>query len=273
MDASKATPAPVKLPRYASSLEEAATLAASTGKPKLTQNVYGTVLLIPASGAYKIDFGLAKWPPADIKKEVCCRVLLVSTWTDNRWGFAGGGVAYGEDPLDAMNREFLEETGSTSTTFEKGDYCFSHVKPDGSSTHVFCKRTTDLAHFQSILTDFHSKSERTAYVDEVIGICGMPLWIEGPELCSQVDTGKNSVWGLPRLLVGNGGSFTQGIFLKVHTGLAREQFLLVLIKHKVLTEALLERIVELSKAFPLGPPLLSCADLLSLPGVREVLNN
>jgi len=265
----KGKPLPLQLPRYANSLGEAASLAASTGKPKLKQNVYGTVLLVPASGAYKIDFGLEQ-PTKNIKKEACCRVLLVSTWTDNRWGFVGGGVEDGESALDAMNREFLEETGSTSTMFEQGDYCFSHVKPDGSSTHVFCRRTTDQAHFQSIMTDFHAKSERDAYVDEVIGICGMPIWIEGPELCTQVDTGKNSVWGLPRLLVGNGGAFTQGTFLKVPTGLAREQFLLVLLKHKVLTEALLERIVELSKAFVLGPPL--ALDLLSLPGVEAVLS-
>jgi 8-oxo-dGTP pyrophosphatase MutT (NUDIX family) len=39
-------------------------------------------------------------------------VLLVRSWFGHqRWNLPGGGVARGEDPLDAAKRELLEETG------------------------------------------------------------------------------------------------------------------------------------------------------------------
>lgn len=252
------------LPRYAETLEAAYRFAGSTGTKKL---VYGTIFYLPLPN--KIDFGAAAWPPAFIKKDVCPRALLVSTWTDNRWGFVGGGVDAGESPLSAMNREFLEETGSPGE-FSESDYCFSHIRADGTITSIYCKLTSDLSYFQSIMTEFHAASNRGSYIDEVIGICGMPLWIEGPELHSEI-SGKNNCWGLPRLLVGNGGAFTEGPFPRVKATMSREHFILALLKAGVLSDSLFDRVYELSQGFPLGPPLASREDMLRVPGVTEVL--
>lgn len=47
---------------------------------------YGTLILMPTDYATMVvDFGSAAWPPQHDKAKVCPRVLLVSTWTDNRW--------------------------------------------------------------------------------------------------------------------------------------------------------------------------------------------
>lgn len=263
-------------PRYCKSMEEAAALVQSVsgdgGKPKKSQ-VYGTVIYMPSEPV--VDFGVCAYPTAWSKKVVCPRVLLVSTWTDNRWGFVGGGVNDGESAIQAMNREMEEETGFSedSATFSDSDYCFSYVKKDLTATHLFAKMTHDLDYFQSILVNFHANHSRPAYCDEVIGICGMPLWFEGPEDASLVDMGRNGCWGLPRMLVGQGGALTQGPFLKMQTTLSREHLLVVLLKRGVMSLEVYDRVFELSKAFTVGPPLQSREELLASPGLRDVFDS
>jgi len=258
------------LPRYVTSEREAEELSQSKNQSKKA-NVYGTVIFVP--GEPVIDMGCAEWPSKYDKQKVCPRVLLVSTWTDGRWGFVGGGVKTADpSPLHALNREFSEETGyDAKQVFEASDYAFSHVKGDGTTTHVFCHVTRDLLFFQSILAAFHTNFQRPAYSNEIIGICGLPLWLEGPQGGETVDMGKNGCWGLPRMLAGVGGAITQGPFPRMQSNLAREQLLLVLLKCSLLTEDLLDRVVELSRSFTLGPALPTRAELFGLPGVQEIL--
>lgn len=266
-------------PRYCSSVEEAVSLSqriAGEGKRKKTL-VYGTVLYVPPVNSV-VDFGVCAYPTAWAKKEVCPRVLLVSTWTDGRWGFVGGGVNDGESAVEALNREMKEETGFSSedpavSVFSDADYCFSYVKKDGTPVHLFAKVSNDLDYFQSILVGFHANHSRPSYCDEVIGICGMPLWVEGPEDAALVDMGRNGCWGLPRMLVGQGGALTQGPFLKMQISLAREQLLAVLLKKGVITYEVYDRVFELSKAFTTGPALQSREELLATPGLRDALGS
>ena len=65
---------------------------------------------------------------------------------------------------------------------------------------------------------------------------------------------------------------SQGVFLKVVSGLPREQLLLVLLKLQVISVDILDRIAALSQGFPLGLPTPRSTDLLSLPGVDKILN-
>lgn len=51
------------------------------------KSVYGLILYIPSN--FIIDFGIAQWPPKHLKKEVCPLALLVSSWSDARFGFVG----------------------------------------------------------------------------------------------------------------------------------------------------------------------------------------
>ena len=77
--------------RYVDSSTEASDLVSRSGAPKLRYTSYGTVIYVPPPNAeaeeiVKIDFGQEE---ADGKKHVCPRVLLISTWADGKFGFAG----------------------------------------------------------------------------------------------------------------------------------------------------------------------------------------
>lgn len=237
---------------------------------------YGTIIYVPADPL--IDFGPSYYPQREhIKKTFCPRVLLISTWTDGKWGFIGGAGNAGETPLACMNREFEEEVGM-SAEFCDEDYSFSQrVGTANRATHVYTKITHDLSFFTSCLTSFHGASGRTAYVDEVISITGLPLWIEGPEVLQP----GLEVWyaqynrpymhipcrtwrlnyshflhvffdrGLPRFLVGNGamGMFSSGPW-KDQMDNVREQFLLTLLASGVVSKELMQRAVRpYSRAF------------------------
>lgn len=59
-----------------------------------------------------------------------------------------------------MNREFEEETGTSLIFNNEEDFCFSFinfVKPIViQMTSVYCRTTSDLKFFNSILSNFHS---------------------------------------------------------------------------------------------------------------------
>jgi 8-oxo-dGTP pyrophosphatase MutT (NUDIX family) len=163
---------------------------------------YSTIIYTPPNPM--VNFGIPTWPPTLLKKDVSPRVLLVSTWTDNRWGFIGGGAKKNESPLQAVNREFSEETG-TAFNFEESDFVFCDIG-EKNAVFMFCNVTTDLSFFNSLLAGFYT-TERRAYPDEVLAICGYPVWVEGPASVSEVCWEKQ-VHGLPRHLVSCGGFMT-----------------------------------------------------------------
>ena len=72
----------------------------------------------------------------------------------------GGGQEGNESAVETMNREFLEETGSSIGFSEERDYCFSYVKVVGKEEihliTMFCRMTSDLVEFNAILSNFHS---------------------------------------------------------------------------------------------------------------------
>ena len=161
---------------------------------------YGTVIYMPPDPV--IDFGVSPYPPIFSKNVVSPRVLLVSTWVDARFGFVGGKGDRDETPIMTMKREFLEEIGST-IEFTESDFSFCHFD-NNRADFIFFKITNDLSYFNALLAGFYTTS-RPAYPDEVISVCGHPVWIEGPPRAADISWDKN-VWGLPRHLR-SGGSF------------------------------------------------------------------
>lgn len=210
---------------------------------------YGTVLFIPSEQPI-VDFGAASWPPKHSKATVCPRVLLISTWTDNRWGFVGGNAKRGEAPLDALNREFSEEMG-TRVEFSAEDFIFCSVDGD-RAVFFFAQTTQDHSFFNGLLAQFFT-SERRAYLNEVLSVCGYPLWVEGPETGAEVSW-ENNVWGLPRHLVAQGGMLTPTLG---NTNTPRNHFLVLLLKKNIISEELLKKVFNLSSVFDEGGNSLS----------------
>ena len=168
----------------------------------LKATCYCTVVYSPAAPV--VDFGLPTCPPTMFKNDLSPRMLLVSTWTDGRWGFVGGRAKKGESPLQAVNREFVEETG-TALEFIASDFCFA-TRDEKAVVFVFCRVTSDLPFFNSMLAAFYV-TDRRAYPDEVLAITGYPIWLEGPPSVSEACWEKQ-IHGLPRHLVSNGGLMT-----------------------------------------------------------------
>ena len=115
----------------------------------------------------------------------------------------GGGIEKGENPVEAMSREFEEEIG-VPVQFDKKDYCFSCYEMSGSksrTTHVFFKVTNDETLFNSALEAFESNRSRHAYLDEVLAVSGMPLYFAS-------DDGDGNAYGIMRYLVNAGGAFS-----------------------------------------------------------------
>lgn len=84
--------------QYVSKLDEALEILENSRASKIRLFSYGTVVYIPASDMDKdalstsamqtnsMDFGSG---PASDKKRLCPRVLLISTWSDAKFGFVG----------------------------------------------------------------------------------------------------------------------------------------------------------------------------------------
>ena len=182
------------------------------------------------------DFGQSAWPPAYLKKNVCPRVVLVSTWTNSRFALPGGKGKGRESALDALNREFGEETGC-SVNFDETTYAFSLVD-DKKANHYFVKAVRDESEFNGVLKSFTDSSDRKAFVDEIFGSIAFPIWVEGPENAkSGTLWGDTQVWGLPRFL--NSGSFREQ---------DRDPFLILLAKAKVLDMVHVKRVFDLTNA-------------------------
>jgi 8-oxo-dGTP pyrophosphatase MutT (NUDIX family) len=200
-----------------------------------------------------IDFGESAWPPKYKKKDVCPLVLTMQGWTDARLGFVGGKSEPGEDPVETINREFYEETG-TKLEFGGDDHLFSCVDIR-SQCHIFAKIITDREEFQDILKTFHDVSldddlnkPRESYIDEVISLVALPLFVEGPDEfdLDLQNRGWNQIWGLPRYLTTHGG----GIFSPTLATnyIVREQFLLILFALDIVDKELMRRIFYLANA-------------------------
>jgi len=198
-----------------------------TSQPKCKQSVYGTVLFIPQN--FRLDFGRSVWP-SPYQKKICSPIILFCQgWTDGRSGFLGGQIEKDESVLEAMNREFFEETGSP-VHFSMSEYLFSYINPAGNQmSHVFLRITHDREYFTTILSNFHGSPDRKAYVDEIISLSGVPLWVEGPENAADVSW-SNNVWGLPRLLAMNGGFLTGTLN---NSNIVRDQLVLILLRRFV----------------------------------------
>jgi 8-oxo-dGTP pyrophosphatase MutT (NUDIX family) len=115
---------------FVTSIEAARTLMESVAKPKWGS--YGTVVYEPEGNV--VDFEAEQWPAKHQKKVVCSRIFMVANWTDARFALVGGNANRDEDPLDTLNREFLEEIGSPGN-FKSEDYLFS-VKTNNYCKHM-----------------------------------------------------------------------------------------------------------------------------------------
>lgn len=234
---------------------------------------YGTIIYLPSDTLRNPDFGEEQWPqPDNIKKQRCPRVLLVSTWMDNKFGFIGGSGEAGETPEQTMNREFQEEMGTVVRFTDEEDHVFSHV--DGNrAIHVYAKVTSDLELFNSLLRNFY-REDRQAYLDEVLSVVALPIWIEGPSTDDDTQEIKNNVWGLPRFLMSNGavGCFSSGRYESVQDTV-REQFLMLLLTKGVLSPGMLNRIARLTRASAFSQSPIKVKDydeFCDINGVREV---
>lgn len=228
----------------------------------LKHSSYGTVVFLPQP--FTVDFGVAPWPPVHLKKDVSPRVLLISTWTDNKFGFVGGNQKKGENSCETINREFAEETGS-AVIFDESDFCFSFKSE--RMTYVFAKVTSDEDYFNSLLINFHSVP-RPAYVNEVISIAGYPIWQEGPKTLEEVSWKKN-IWGLARHLCSQGGCFTPTLG---NTNIPREHFILLLLKLAIVPMEEMKHIFDLASHFtteadPNARPLPPFEDFLRTVGL------
>jgi 8-oxo-dGTP pyrophosphatase MutT (NUDIX family) len=197
------------------------------------------VIYLPLSPV--VDFGESTYPSPYEKKLVCPRVLLVSTWTDGKYGFPGGGVKKNEEIVPSMNREFTEEIG-TNVEFSSNDFCFS-IETDGRISYHFAKITNDESYFHSLLITFHS-AERKSYVDEIIGIAGFPLWVEGP-MDPTSYSWNNNIWGFPRHLCFQGGSLTPTL---QSSYFPRESLIILLLLKGILSYPLMRRVFGLAAA-------------------------
>lgn len=147
-----------------------------------------------------------------------------------------------EDIVPSLNREFSEEIG-TNVDFSADDFCFSVETEDRISYH-FAKITNDESFFNSLLISFHTAADRKAYVDEIIGIAGFPLWVEGP-MDPASYSWNNNIWGLPRHLCFQGGSLTPTLQTSYFP---RDSLIIILLMTGVVSYPLMRRVFGLAAA-------------------------
>jgi 8-oxo-dGTP pyrophosphatase MutT (NUDIX family) len=243
------------------SYQQAVELQASQ---KSKGSAYCTIVYLPPAPDLEIDFHVEPWPPVHDKQKSCPRVLLVSTWTDAKFGFPGGGIKKTESPVDAIKREFKEELGS-EVDFSEADFVFADI--GDKVTYMFARITRDEGYFNDLLVKFHT-SQRHAYVNEVIAVCGYPIWLEGPSSVSEV-CWQSNVWGIARHLTSQGGFLTPTLG---NTNIPRQHFLLLLLELQIVSRDLMGRIFELCAHF-IGEsdnrPIASFEEFLISVGLSE----
>jgi len=185
-------------------------------------------------------------------------------WVDGRLGFVGGKCRRDETAVDSLNREFLEESG-TAIIFTNADFIFARHDGDKIS-HFFVKLLENQEDFIEILVNFHRQWERKAYVEEIFGLVGVPIWIEAPDVVNAGD-----VWGLPRFLSSHdGGAMTPTLACNY---CVREQLLMLLMKLKLIDNSLMRRIIlhanSLDKLHAAQLP--SFEEFMSITGVSDIL--
>lgn len=142
----------------------------------------------------------------------------------------------GETHLQAINREFKEETGSDAS-FQDSDFLFSCLEDNKKLSHFFVQVIRDEEEFNRYLSAFPRDNTREGYVDEIFGCVGFPLWVEGPDnvkLASFWGHGI-AVWGLPRFLCF--ASFRE-----------RDALLVMLLRSKIIDLNLMKRVFGLCNA-------------------------
>lgn len=202
---------------------------------------------------------------------MCPRVVLVSTWTDGKFGMPGGGLRKDEMDVNGLNREFQEEVGS-DIEFNDDDFCFSCTSK--IVAFVYCKITRNVAFFENVLKSFPDQS-RDAYVNEIIGAVGYPIWIEGPEKVEDISW-SNNVWGFPRHLCAQGGMYVCELHLSLNfsspllystlhvlrftptlgnTHTPRDHLIIILLLKEIVPFELMRRVFVLAASFDSPCPL------------------
>lgn len=221
--------------------------------------VYGTVVYQPHG--FQVDRGPQSWPRAKLAS-TSARMLLISTWTDCRWGFIGGGMKPDRDasPLDTLHREIQEELGQ-GIQFTDDEYCFSYYPvPNGNLCHLFCKVISDSNEFQNLLQAFEQQHKRETYVNEVMAITGMPLYYhhqaekheERGAIASTIEVAN--VHGLPRYLSSLSPTWNFSYIVQEH-------FMCLLLHIRIVTVPMLENIVLQANALP-GPNSIDFAQFI-----------
>jgi len=107
-------------------------------------------------------------------KKKLCRMLLVTGWREGKWNKPGGSINENEVALDALNREFREETGCKVAIFKDEDYLFSsytYLRREHHA-HVYAKEINDLKFFEELL------KTRPEQIFEIYSVVSVPIFKE-----------------------------------------------------------------------------------------------
>jgi len=192
------------------------------------------------------------------------------------FGFVGGGEEGndGGDILRTFQREFDEEVGTSNDglsiiSFTSEDHMFSTQENNKNKqiSYFFCRIVDDLELFNLVLSTFYTDCKRKDYLEEVLSITGLPIFIEGPivkvqgdkisDIFLQTDNNttktedidrpepklswNNNAQGLPRYLQNN-GMLTPTFS---NNNRPRETLILCLLKCEMLSYKEVERVLVL----------------------------